>query len=63
MNDYKSSAVAEMGDRGHNRHGRNEGGYCAPLWTAGTTSYTMRPVPRSISVVSGVYIHPAVWPQ
>jgi len=32
MNDYKSSAVAQMGDRGHNRHERNEGGsYCAPF--------------------------------
>jgi len=30
---YKSSAVAEMGDRGHNRHGRKEGGGggCAPF--------------------------------
>jgi len=28
----KSSAVAEMGDRGHNRHGRKEGrGCCAPF--------------------------------
>jgi len=26
---HKSSAVAEMGDRGHNRHGRKEGGCCA----------------------------------
>ena len=24
----KSSAVAEMGDRGHNRHHRKEGGGC-----------------------------------
>jgi len=28
----KSSAVAEIGDRGHNRHGRKEGGgCCAPF--------------------------------
>jgi len=27
-NRYKSSAVAEMGDRGHSRHGRKEGGGC-----------------------------------
>ena len=27
----KSSAVAEMGDRGHNRHGRKRGGYSAPF--------------------------------
>jgi len=25
---YKSSAVAEMGDRGHNRHGPKRGGWC-----------------------------------
>jgi len=31
-NRYKSSAVAEMGDRGHSRHGRKEGGgCCAPF--------------------------------
>jgi len=24
----KSSAVAEMGDRGHNRHGLKRGGWC-----------------------------------
>ena len=29
---YKSSAVAEMGDRGHNRHGpKRGGGCCAPF--------------------------------
>ena len=27
----KSSAVAEMGDRGHNRHGPKEGGGVVPL--------------------------------
>jgi len=28
----KSSAVAEMGDHGHNRHGqKREGGCCAPI--------------------------------
>ena len=27
----KSSAVAEMGDRGHNRHGPKRGGCCAPF--------------------------------
>jgi len=29
--DNKSSAVAEMGDRGHNRHGQKEGGSCVPF--------------------------------
>jgi len=28
---YKSSAVAEMGDHGHNRHGPNRGGAAVPL--------------------------------
>jgi len=28
---YKSSAVAEMGDRGHNRHEPKRGGCCAPF--------------------------------
>jgi len=28
---YKSSAVAEMGDHGHNRHGPKRRGCCAPL--------------------------------
>jgi len=27
----KSSAVAEMGDRGNNRHGSKSGGCCAPF--------------------------------
>jgi len=29
--DNKSSAVAEMGDRGHNRHGLKEGGVLCPF--------------------------------
>jgi len=28
---YKSSAVAEMGDRGHNRHGSKEGELLCPV--------------------------------
>ena len=44
---YKSSAVAEMGDRGHNRHGPERGGgCCAPFVGAGTPSNTMSPGPR-----------------
>ena len=48
----KSSAVAEMGDRGHNRHGpkRGAGGCCAPFAGAGTPSSTMWAGPRSTSV-------------
>jgi len=60
----KSSAVAEMGDRDHNRHGPKRGGGAVPLLrTAGNLSNTMWPAPLSTSVPSGVFIHPAVWPQ
>jgi len=54
----KSSAVAEMGDGGHNRHGPKRGGCCAPFAGAGTPSSTMWPGPRSTSVPSGVF-HPS----
>jgi len=54
----KSSAVAEMGGRGHNRHGPKRGSCCAPFAGAGTPSSTMWPGPRSTSVPSGVFIHP-----
>ena len=60
----KSSAVAEMGDRGHNRHGPKRWGAAVPLSRrAGTPSNTMWPGPMSTSVPSGVFIHPVVWPQ
>jgi len=59
----KSSAVAEMGDRGHNRHGRKKGGTVPLSRSAGNPSNTMWPVPRSTSVPSGVFINPAVWQQ
>jgi len=60
----QQSAVAEMGDRGHNRHGPKRGGAAAPLsLRAGTPSNTMWPRPRSTSVPNGVFIHPVVWPQ
>jgi len=60
----KSSAVAEMGDRGHNRHGpKREGGCCACFAGAGTPSSTMWSGPRSTSTPSGVFIHSAIWPQ
>jgi len=52
----KSSAAAEMGDRGHNRQGsKRRGGLLCPF-----PSNTMRPGSRSTSVPSGVFIHPAV---
>jgi len=59
----KSSAVAEMGDRGHNSHGPKIGGCCAPLAGTGTPSSTVWRGPRYTSVRSGVFIHPAIWPQ
>ena len=64
----KSSAVAEMGDRRHNRHGHKGEGGAVPLSrSAGNPSRLIQcdkcPVRRSTSVPSGVLIHPAVWPQ
>ena len=45
----KSSAVAEMGDRGHNRHGPKRGGAVPLSRSAGNPSNTMWPAPRSTS--------------
>jgi len=59
----KSSAVAEMGDRGHNRHGPKRGGAVPLPRSAGNPYNTMWRAPRSTSIPSGVFIHPAVWPQ
>jgi len=61
---YNSSAVAEMGDRGHNRHGPKRGGAAVPLSQggAGPPSNIMWPRLRSPSVPSGIFIHLAVWP-
>jgi len=65
-NNYKSSAVPEMSDRGHNRHqlkkGGGKGGAMPLSRRAGTRSNTMWPGPRSTSVPSGVFTQPAVWP-
>jgi len=65
MTKNKSSAVAEMGDSYHNRHGPKSGGLLCPFHGggAGSPSNTKWPGPRSTSVPSGVFIHPAVWPQ
>ena len=56
---YKSSAAAEMGDRGHNRHGPKRGGGAEPdvplSRRAGTSSNTMWPGPRSTFVPTGVF--------
>ena len=59
----KSSAVAEMGDCGHIDMALKEGGAVPLSRSTGNPSTTMWPAPRSTSVPSGVFIHPAVWPQ
>ena len=63
--EYKSSAIDEMGDRGHNRNGPKRGGCCTLSrgGEAGSLSNTTWPGPRPTSVPSGVLLHPAVWPQ
>jgi len=54
---YKSSAVAEMGDRGHSRHGPKVGGGCANFaGGSGSPSNIMWPGLRSPSVPSGIFI-------
>jgi len=63
---YKSSAVAEMGDRlSTTDTGRKVGGGCAPFRGEGVVfpSNTMWPGPRPTCVPSGILVHPAVWPQ
>jgi len=65
-NSNRNSSVDEIGDRGHDRHGPKRGGCCASFvggGGAGFPSNTMWPGLRSTSVPSGIYIHPAVWPQ
>jgi len=62
---YKSSAVAEMGDRlATIDMSRNVGLLCPFPWGGGvgSPSNTMSLGPRSTSVPSGILIHPA-WPQ
>jgi len=55
----KSSAVAEMADHGHNRHGPKRGRLLCPFrGGAGSLSNTMWPGPRSTSVPNGVFIQP-----
>jgi len=57
----KSSAVAEMGDRlATVGMGRKLGGAAVG---AGSPSNTMWRGPRPISLLSGIVIHPTVWPE
>jgi len=62
---YKSSAVAEMGDRlATIDMGRKVGAAVSlSVGGAGSPSNTMSPGPRHTSVRSGIVIHPTVWPQ
>jgi len=63
---YKSSAVAEMGDRLTTIDtGRRVGGAAVPLLGegAGSPSNTMSPEPSHTSIPSDILMHPAVWPQ
>ena len=59
----KSSAVAEMGDCGHNKHGPKTEGCCTHFGGAGSLSNTTWHGPRPTFVPSGILIHPAIWPQ
>jgi len=61
----KSSAVAEMGDRSHNRHRPKSGwGLCLFfLGGAGSPSNTISPRLRPTSVPSGIVVHTAVLPH
>jgi len=61
---YRSSAVAEMGDR-LARHGPKSWGLLCPfsMAAAASPSNTMWPGPRLTSVPNFILIHPTVWPQ
>jgi len=58
----KSSAVAEMGDRGHNRYGPKRGGVC-PFRGSWDPVSTMWPGSRPARTPSFILIRPTVWPQ
>ena len=50
---------------GHNRHGSKIGGLLCPFFGGGAVSpsITMCPWQRPTSVSSGIWIHPALWPE
>ena len=56
---YNSSAVAEMRDRGHNRHGQKEGAAVPLSRTAGTTSNTMWPSCAEVYFRTKWRVHPS----
>jgi len=60
----KSSAVTEMGDRARAKWPKSYGDCHAPFrGGAGSPCNTAPPGPRTISVPSGILIHPTVWSQ
>ena len=59
---YKSSAVAEMGDHGHNRHAPKRGGGCCASFAgrgAGSPSNIMWPGPRSVYFCTKWHLDPS----
>jgi len=62
---HRSWAVAEMGDRGHNWHGLKRGGLLCPFRGELEPCLIQRGLGRGLLPyqLSGVFIHPAVWPQ
>jgi len=62
---YKSSAVAEMGDRARAKWAEKWDGVCCAHFRrkAGPASNTMSPAPTYTSIRSDILIHPTVWPQ
>jgi len=57
-----SSAVAEMGGRGHNRHGPKRRAV-VPLTQGGELGPCLTQYRLGTISPSGILIHPAVWPQ
>ena len=60
----KSLAVAEMGDRGHNRHGPKRGGAAVPFRGSWDPRLVQCGLGRGLlSYQAESFIHPAIWPQ
>jgi len=57
----KSSALAEMGDRGHNRHGPKRGGLLCLFRGQLGPRLAQCGLGRGLVPYQGVFIHPAVW--
>jgi len=59
---YKSSAVAEMGDRARAKRAEKLGA-AVHLSAGELSSNTVWPGPRPTYISSGILIHPTVWPR